>query len=298
MRVFVTGGSGWIGSAVVPELLDAGHEVVGLARSHESADALAALGAIVRRGELEDLESLRDGASEADGVIHLGFVHDFSEFESSVRIDLAAVETLGAALEGSDRPFVIASGVLGMAGDAVATEVDLPDPSWPRAAAARTTLEYSERGVRSSVVRLPPSVHGDGDHGFVPTLIGIARQRGVSAYVGDGANRWSAVHRLDAARVFRLGLEEAPPGSVLHAIGDEGVPTRTIAEVIGRHLDLPVTSIAPEDAGAHFDWMGLFFAMDGSASSATTRTLLGWEPKEPGLVDDLEQGHYFARLLA
>jgi nucleoside-diphosphate-sugar epimerase len=296
MRIFVTGASGFIGSAVVPELLRAGHQVVGLARSDSSADALAAAGAEVHRGALDDLDSLRAGAAASDGVIHLAYIHDFSQYESAARTDLRAIETLGAELEGSDRPLVITSGTLGLAAGRVATEQDEPEPgavASPRAAGARAALSFAARGVRSSVVRLSPSVHGEGDHGFVAALIGIARDKGVSGYIGDGSNRWSGVHRLDAARLFRLALEKAPAGSVLHGVADEGVPVRTIAEVIGRHLDLPVFAIPREDAGEHFGWLGAFLAADGPASSALTRKLLGWQPTRPGLIDDLEQGHYF-----
>lgn len=293
MRVFVTGASGWIGSALVPELIQAGHNVVGLARSEASAEALATQGAEVFRGSLEDLESLQEGAAKSDGVIHLAFIHDFSQYEDSIRVDQQAIETLGTALEDSDRPLLIASGTLGLTEGVVATEEDPPRPDSPRSTAADKTLALTERGVRASVVRLPPTVHGKGDNGFVPTLISIARQRQISGYVGDGANRWPAVHRFDAARVFRLALEKAPAGSVLHAVADEGVPTRSIAEVIGGHLDLPVTSVAPERATEHFSWLGTFFAMDAPASSVLTQERLGWRPTEPGIIEDLDQGHYF-----
>jgi len=293
MRVFVTGASGWIGSAVVPELLGAGHEVVGLARSEESARALVAAGSAVHRGSLEDLDSLRAGAEGADGVIHLAFIHDFSRYQAAVATDLAAVETLGAALRGSDRPLLIASGTLGLAAGRVATELDLPDPALPRAGAAHAALSLATQGVRSGVVRLPPTVHGDGDHGFMATLVDVARRRGASGYVGDGANAWSAVHRLDAARLVRLALEAAPPGSVLHAVAEQGIATRVIAEVIGRRLGVPVVGVAPGDAPEHFGWIGPLFGLDASASSERTRALLHWDPTHPGLVRDLEQDHYF-----
>jgi nucleoside-diphosphate-sugar epimerase len=294
MRVFVTGASGFLGSAVIPELHAAGHEIVGLARSDASAAVIAELGAEVQRGDLEDLDVLRTAAAAADGVIHLGFVHDFSRYDDSVRIDAEAVETFGDALAGSDRPFVIASGIAAVReGDEPATERDLPAPAFPRSAAARRTISSAEQGVRSSVVRLPPTVHGEGDRGFVATLIDIARDKGTSGYIADGSNRWPAVHRLDAATLFSLALDNAPAGSVLHAIDDEGVPTRLIAEVIGRHLDLPVVSIDPEDAATHFGWLGAFFGVDVPASSHLTRSLLDWEPVQPRLVDDLEKGHYF-----
>src|SRR5437763_113929 len=294
MRVFVTGASGFIGSAVVAELLSAGHHVVGLARSDESAAAIAGLGAEVHRGDLEDLDGLRAAAATSDGVIHLGFVHDFSRYDDSVRIDAQAVETLGGARRGSDRPFVIASRVAALRdGDAPATERDRPHPDFPRTPAALRTISFAELGIRSSVVRLPPTVHGEGDHGFVPTLIDIARAKRASGYIGAGSNRWPAVHRLDAAHLFRLALENAAAGSVLHAIDDEGVATRDIAEVIGRHLDVPVVSIDPDDAALHFGWLATFFAVDAPASSELTRELLDWNPTQPRLIDDLDKGHYF-----
>ena len=307
MRVLVTGASGWIGSAVVPELLGAGHQVVGLARSDASAAALTAAGAEVVRGSLDDLDDLHRAAAASDGVIHLAFKHDIAfsgDFLGAATADRRAIETFGDALAGSDRPFVIASGTLGLAQGRVATErdgqesdhQDAPEPvSGPelRRANAWTTLALAPRGVRSSVVRLSPTVHGVGDNGFLPTLIAIARAKGVSGHIGDGANRWTAVHRFDAARLFRLALEQAPAGSTLHAVAVEGVPLRTVAELIGRHLDLPVASVSPEDAGEHFSWMAGFLAIDSPASSALTRDLLGWQPTHPGLVEDLDKGHYF-----
>jgi nucleoside-diphosphate-sugar epimerase len=305
MRVFVTGASGWIGSAVVPELIDAGHEVVGLARSDSSAESLTAAGAEVQRGTLDDLDSLRAAAAAADGVIHLAYKHDLAfsgDYQGATDADARAVETLGKALVGSDRPFVIASGVVGLAPGRVATELDGHDAdaagaldAGPRTRLgnAETTLAFAERGVRASVLRLPPTVHGEGDHGFVAMLVEIARRRHVSGYVGDGANRWPAVHVIDAARLFRLALEDAPAGSTLHAIADEGVPTRAIAEVIGRHLDVSVVPVAPDDAAEHFTWLAGIFASDSAASSALTRDLLGWEPMGPGLIEDLDKGHYF-----
>jgi len=305
MRIFVTGASGWIGSAVVPELLSAGHQVVGLARSDASAAALIAAGAEVHRGTLDDLDGLRGAAAASDGVIHLAFKHDIAfsgDFAGAAVADRKAIETFGEALAGSDRPLLIASGTLGLAPGRVATEQDgAPDQDTQlpfsgaenRLANAHLTLSFADRGVRSSVVRLPPTCHGDGDNGFMAFIVAIARDKGVSGYVGDGSNRWPAVHRLDAAHLFRLALETAPAGSVLHAVADEGVPIRAIAEVIGQHLDLPVVAISPDDAGEHFGWMGGLLAADSPASSTLTRELLGWEPAQPGLIADLDQGHYF-----
>ncbi len=306
MRVFVTGASGWIGSAVVSELLSAGHEVAGLARSDASAAALSAAGAQVHRGSLDELDGLRDAAAASDGVIHLAFKHDIAfsgGFQDAADADRRAVEAFGEALAGSDRPLLIASGTLGVAPGQLATERDGhgagPDAAvvggGPRArwATAELTLSLASRGVRSSVVRLPPTNHGDGDNGFMATLVGIARDKGVSGYIGDGANRWPAVHRLDSAHLFRLALENAPAGSTLHAVADQGVPIRDIAEVIGRHLNVPVVSVAPQDAAGHFTWMAGFIGMDSPASSELTRELLGWQPAQPGLIDDLGKGHYF-----
>jgi nucleoside-diphosphate-sugar epimerase len=299
MRVFVTGASGFIGTAVVAELVGVGHQVLGLARSDASADALAAAGAEVHRGALDDLDSLRRGAIASDGVIHLAFIHDFSQYEAAGRTDQRAVETLGAALDGSGRPLVITSGMAALAQGRLATERDAADPvkaeAVPRIVSEQLALSRAAHGVRSSVVRLPPSVHGEDDHGFVPTLIGIARDKGVSGYIGDGSNRWPAVHRLDAAHLFRLALEQAPAGSMLHGVADQGVPVRDIAEVIGRHLDVPVVAISPDDAADHFGWLGGFLAADVPASSALTRELLGWQPTGPGLIEDLEHGHYYFR---
>ncbi len=298
MRVFVTGASGFIGSAVVQELRGAGSEVVGLARSDASADALTAAGAEVHRGSLEDLDSLRRGAEGADGVIHLAYIHDFSKIEDNARVDHEAIEAFGQALAGSDRPLVIASGTLLLAAPGqTATEADFGAPGTEAISARRDNekllLSLAEEGVRSSSIRLTPTVHGAGDHGFVPIIIGVAREKGVSGYVGDGSSRWPAVHRLDAARLFRLALENAKPGSALHAVAEEGVPTRDIATVIGRHLKIPVESIAPEAAYEHFGFLGALLGIDSPASSELTREQLGWQPEQHGLIEDLDEGHYF-----
>ncbi|MFJ1607791.1 SDR family oxidoreductase [Streptomyces sp. NPDC088253] len=300
MRVFVTGATGFVGSAVARELLDAGHRVLGLARSDRAAASLTAAGTEVHRGALDDLDSLRAGADAADGVIHTAFQHGSSGFEAAARTELRAIQALGETLVGSGRPFVVTSGTAGLTlgPGRVATEDDEQDLSSPAAARIRVeadALSFAERGVRASVVRLPPSVHGQGDRGFVPQIIAVARAKGVSAYPGDGSNRWAAGHRLDAAHLYRLALEEAPGGARLHAIGDEGVPVRDIADAVGRYLKLPVAAIPREEAADHFGWLGHFFALDVPASSALTQKQLGWRPERPGLVEDLEEGHYFTK---
>jgi len=300
MRVFVTGASGHIGSAVVPELLQAGHQVVGLARSDSSAAALAAAGAGVWRGDLDDLDGLREAAGAADGVIHLAFKHDLmaaGEVAAAAAADFAAIEALASALEGTGKPLVISSGTLLLAFAGITgrpgTEADVA-PGGGRADAENFVIGLAGRGVRSSAVRLPPIVHSSLDHhGFAHILIGIARQAGVSAYVGDGANRWPSVHTLDAARVYRLALESAPAGSRLHAVADEGIPFRDIAAAIGRGAGVPVASISASDAAERFAFLGGLVGVDNPTSSEVTRKVLGWEPAHPGLIEDLEHGHYF-----
>jgi nucleoside-diphosphate-sugar epimerase len=291
---------------VVPELLGAGHQVIGLARSDASAESLTAAGAEVHRGTLDDLDSLRAAAAKSDGVIHLAFKHELAfsgDFQGAADSDRRAVEAFGEALAGSDRALVVAAGTLGLAPGRVVSEQDGhgdasaiagfgggPQTRWET---SELVLSMAERGVRSSIVRLPPTNHGDGDNGFVATLVGIAREKGVSGYIGDGSNRWPAVHRLDAAHLYVLALEKASAGTVLHAVAEEGVPTREIAEAIGRNLELPVASIPRDDVADHFGFLGGFFGLDIRASSALTREWMGWEPVQPGLIADLEAGSYY-----
>ena len=293
MRVFVTGATGFIGSAIVRELIRAGHQVLGLARSDEAAKSLLAAGADVHRGSLEVLESLRSGAAVADGVIHTAFIHDFANYGPAAEADRRAIETLGSALATSDRPLIITSGtLLAQHQGPLATEEDAHDPNFPRKS-EDAALALARRGVRASVLRLPPSVHGGGDHGFVPQLISIAREKGVSAFIGDGLNRWPAVHRIDAAHLYRLVLEKGSAGATYHGVADEGVQTREIAEAIGRGLNVPIVSKSPEEAADHFGWIARFFGIDGPASSAQTQQRLGWKPVQPGLIADLNEEHYF-----
>lgn len=291
MKVFVTGASGFVGSAVVRELIGAGHQVLGLARSDNAAAALTAAGADVHRGTLDDLDSLRSGAAAADGVIHTAYNHDFSNRSGAAALDRGAIDAIGETLTGSDRPFIVTAGIAGLAVGRLATEED-PAPASDRPSEA-AALALAARGVRASVMRLPPSVHGEGDHGFVPYLISIAREKGISAYPGDGANRWASVHRVDAARLYRLALESAPEGTRLHAIADEGVTTRAIAEVIGRHLNIPVVSLPADEVNKHFGWIGAFFGLDIPASGAQTQQRFNWHPSELSLLADLDHDYYF-----
>jgi nucleoside-diphosphate-sugar epimerase len=292
MRVFVTGATGFVGSAVVQDLLEAGHHVIGLVRSDAGAKALAATGATVHRGDVQDLDSLKSGAAQADAVIHTAFIHDFSKFKESCEIDRIAITAMGEALAGSARKLIVTSGT-GLLPPGRATEDDVPSGTMPRIATEQAAAAALARGVNVSVLRLPPSVHGNGDHGFVPMLIAMAREKGSSAYIGAGSNHWGAVHRSDAARLYRLVLEKGTGQARYHATAEEGVPFKEIATVIGRRLGLPVVSKSPEEAAAHFTWFAHFAAMDTLASSAKTRAATGWSPKGPGLIADIDREAYF-----
>ena len=297
MRIFVTGATGFIGRATVSELLGAEHQVLGLARNDAGAEALKRLGAEVHRGDLSDLDSLRAGARASDGVIHLAFIHDFHRYAQANEADRNAIQAMTGALEGSGKPFVGTSGTALLAPGRTGTEKDAPLTQGhvhPRARAEELVLEAAKRGVRASLVRLAPTVHGRGDHGFLPFLIQIAGQKGFSGYVGDGSNRWPAVHRLDAARLFRLAVEKAGPGTRLHGVAEEGIPMRSIAETLGQMLGVPARSVSAKDAPVHFDWMASYVAIDNPTSSAVTRESLGWYPEHPGLLIDLREGGYFS----
>jgi nucleoside-diphosphate-sugar epimerase len=320
MRVFITGATGFIGSAVVKELIDAGHKVLGLTRTDEGARQLIAAGAEPHRGTLQDLPSLRSGAASVDGVIHLAFMHEFTDATLAARVgvmfrgltgrglmqsfmkvlsdtDKDAIDTLASALIGSGKPLVLTVGTMGMKAGIMATETAAPDPQSAGAMRSvpseKAVADYAAQGVRTSVVRLPPSVHGDGDQGFVPRLYSIAKKKGFSAYVGDGGNRWPAVHRLDAARLYRLALENGQAGSIFQGIADEGVPFREIAEVIARQLHVPARSITPKAAESHFSWLGRFVATDNPANSKITRQQLSWHPTETALLPDIDRASYF-----
>jgi nucleoside-diphosphate-sugar epimerase len=292
MRIFVTGATGFVGSAIVPELVGGGHQVLGLARSDAAAASLASAGADVQRGSLDDFESLRNGAGAADAVIHAGFIHDFANYAAAAETDRRAIETIGTVLAGSDRPFIVTSGTALTAPGRVATENDSANSTFPRKS-EEAAAAAEAGGARVSVLRLPPSVHGVGDHGFVPLLIRLAREKGVSAYVGQGLNCWPAVHRVDAARLYRLVLEKSPMAARYHAVADEGVPFREIAEVIGRRLNVPIVSKSPEEAADHFGWFAHFAGLDCPASSQQTQEQLGWRPAQASFIPDIDQPSYF-----
>ena len=297
MRVFVTGATGFIGSAIVPELIAAGHEVLGLARSEAAAKALEAAGATPHRGDIEDLDSLRAGVAATDGIIHTGFIHDFTRFKEVCEADRRAIAAMGAALAGTDRPFIVTSGIALFTTDQPVTESDRPlaDSPNPRAASEQAVDELAAQGVRVAVVRLAPSVHGRGDHGFVPMLADIAREKGVAAY-SERLNSWCAVHRLDAAKLYRLALEKtAAPGTRYHGVAEGSIPFRNIAAVIGKRLNVPVAAMPAEEAAQHFGWFAHFASMDIKASSRHTQDSLGWSPVQPGLIEDVDSDYYFSK---
>lgn len=294
MRVFVTGATGFIGTALVQELINAGHQVLGLARSDASAQKLDKAGAAIHRGDLEDLDSLKSGAVEADGVIHLGFIHDFSRYQAVGEIDKKAIETMGQVLAGSERPLIVTSGTAMVSTGKLATEdITAPfNPAWPRASEQAADAAVAS-GARTAVVRLAPSVHGDDDkHGFIPMLVNIAREKGFSAYIGEGLNRWNAVHRLDAVRLFRLALENATPGARYHGVAEEAITLKSIAEAIGKQLDIPVKSISPETGTEHFGWFSQMAALDCPASSKLTQGQLNWHPTHASVLADIDNGIY------
>lgn len=294
MRVFVTGATGFIGTAIVQELISAGHLVTGLARSDASAQKLINAGADVHRGDLEDLDSLRSGATSADGVIHAGFIHDFTRFAEVCEVDKTAIETIGKALTGSDRPFIVTSGTALVSPGKLATEDIIPvfNPAWPRASEQAADI-LAAQGIRTAVIRLSPSVHGDDDkQGFIPIMINIAKEKGISAYIGDGQNHWNAVHRLDAAHLFRLALENATPRARYHAAAEQAITVKAIAEAIGKQLNLPVKSISTEAAAAHFGWFSKMAAIDCPASSIWTQEQLQWKPTQSTLLTDINNGIY------
>ncbi len=296
MRIFVTGATGFVGSAVVAELIRAGHEVIGLARSDEAVKFLIAAGAQVHRGDLKDFESLRNGAANADGVIHTAFNHDFSEIEDSCETDRRVIELFGSVLAGSERPLIVTSAIGILPQGHLVTEETIPASGAAanlRAASEEAAIMAGKNGVRASVIRLAPTVHGEGDHNFIPTLIRLAKEKGISAYIGEGSNCWPAVHRLDAAHLYRLVLEKGVAGSRYHAVAEEGIPFREIAGVIGRQLNIPVVSIASEEAANHFGWFAHFASMDIPSSSQLTREQLAWQPTQPGLIQDISLPHYF-----
>jgi nucleoside-diphosphate-sugar epimerase len=296
MKVFVTGATGFIGSAIVQELIGAGHKVLGLSRSDAGEKLLRGFGADVQRGSLEDLESLKSGAKQTDGTIHCAFIHDFmssgGNFAASCAADEAAINAMGSVLEGSNKPFIATSGLLGLAQGRAGTEDDTPSEAFPRKSES-ASLALVSKGVRAMVMRLSPSVHGDGDHGFVPQLIKTAREKGFSAYVGDGQNRWPAVHRLDTAKLYRLGLEKGEAGGRYHGVAEEGIAFKEIAETIGKHLKVPAVSKKADEASALLGFIGMVAGMDATASNKKTSEKLGWKPTHVGLIEDLEKGTYF-----